>query len=152
MADPRDEVRAAFEGAHRDFRQALEAMTPEQMLQESSDPGWTNKDIVAHLASIDQRLRGQIQAALDGTAWNPPEDVDTFNARMVAERKGWTLEQVRAELDKSRDETLVLFNSVKENELDRYIDHPRRGRVSILDLVGNAGRHIQTHASEMRKA
>ena len=151
MADRRDEIRTAFESAHRDFRQALDAMSPADMMKESSDPGWTNRDIVAHLASIDQRLRGQINAAVNGTPWNPAEDVDTFNARMVEERRPWSLEQVRAELDKSRDETLALFNSVDEGALDRFIDHPRRGRMSILDLVSNAGRHVQTHASEMSK-
>jgi uncharacterized protein (TIGR03083 family) len=149
MADRRTEAREAFEGAHRELRLTLDAMTADDLQHESSNPGWSAKDLVAHLSSIDQRLRGQMQAAIDGAPWAPAEDVDTFNERMVAERRSWTEEQVRAELDRSRDETLSLFDSVKEGDLDRYIDHPRRGRQTILDLCTNAARHIQTHANEI---
>jgi uncharacterized protein (TIGR03083 family) len=149
MADRRTEAREAFASAHRELRQTLDAMAADDLRRESSNPGWSAKDLVAHLASIDQRLRGQMRAAVAGEPWAPAEDVDTFNERMVAERRSWTAEQVRAELNQSRDETLALFDSVKESELDRYIDHPRRGRQTILDLCANAARHIQTHANEI---
>jgi uncharacterized protein (TIGR03083 family) len=149
MADRRTEAREAFESAHRELRQMLDAMSADDLNRESSNPGWTGKDLVAHLASIDQRLRGQMRAAVEGKPWAPAEDVDTFNERMVAERRSWTAEQVRAELDRSRDETLALFDSVKEDELDRFIDHPRRGRLTIPELCKHAAAHIQTHANEI---
>ncbi len=56
---------------------------------------------------------------------------------------------MRAELDRSRDETLALFDSVADDQLDRFIDHPRRGRLSILDLCVHAADHIRSHAAEI---
>jgi uncharacterized damage-inducible protein DinB len=152
MADRRIEARTAFERAHRDLRQAVDTMSADEMGQESANPGWSAKDTLAHLSSIDQRLRGQMQAAVSGQPWAPAEDVDTFNARMVAERRSWTLDQVKAELDQSRDETLALFDGVDDTKLDSYIDHPRRGRQTILDLCSNAAKHIQTHANDIMAA
>jgi uncharacterized protein (TIGR03083 family) len=149
MADRRAEAREALEGAYGELRQTLDAMSGDDLKRESSNPGWTAKDLVAHLSSIEQRLRGQIQAAIDSKPWAPAEDVDTFNERMVAERRSWTPERVRAELDQSRTETLALLDSVKEDALDNAIDHPRRGRQTILDLCTGAARHVKTHADEI---
>ncbi len=149
MADRRTEARNAYERAHRELCQLVDAMSAEEMQRESSNPGWSARDVMAHLATIDERLHSQMQAALDSKPYENTEDVNTFNERKVAELRGWSLEQVRAELDRQRDATLALFDSANESQLDNYIDHPRRGRLTLIDLLTHAGEHIQTHANEI---
>ncbi len=149
MADRRTEARNAYESAHRELCQLVDAMSVEEMQRESPNPGWTARDIMAHLATIDERLRAQMQAALDGKPYDNPEDVNTFNERKVAERRGWSLDKVRAELDQTRNATLALFDSASESQLDNSIDHPRRGRMTLIDLVTHASQHIRTHTNEI---
>jgi uncharacterized damage-inducible protein DinB len=149
MADRRTDARNAYESAHRELCQLVDAMSAEEMQRDSANPGWTARDIMAHMSTIDERLRSQMQAALDSKPYNTLEDVNTFNERMVAERRSWGIEKVRAELDQQREATLRLFDSASDSQLENTIDHPRRGRVNLIDLATNAGQHIRTHASEI---
>ncbi len=149
MADRRSEARNGFESAHRELCQLVDAMSAEEMQRESSNPGWSARDLMAHLATIDERLRAQMQAALDSQPYESLEDVNTFNERMVAERRNWSLDKVRSELDQQRNATLALFDSANDSQLDNAIMHPRRGRLTLLDLAKHAGEHIRTHSSEI---
>jgi hypothetical protein len=108
--------------------------------------GWSKKDLIAHLTSIESRQRDQVSCALCGTPWLA-EDIDTFNAREVEQRRGWSMEQLRQELEDDSTQLQALIRSMNEADLDRPFDHPRRGRVTVEELVrvipGHVGRHLE---------
>src|SRR5437867_3221953 len=103
MADRRTELRTLLAQAHEDILKVVDGLGPAQMEGATANPGWNGKDTLAHLATIEQRERAQVECALKRAAWAPGEDVDTFNARMVEERRSWPSDRIRAEFIQERD-------------------------------------------------
>jgi catechol 2,3-dioxygenase-like lactoylglutathione lyase family enzyme len=139
---------AELDNGHARLRAALDNLaSPEAAAYD----GWTKKDMIAHLTSIESRLREQIQHGARGLAWQPAEDVDTFNAREVSIRRGWTLDQLRDELDRQSVETRALLATLSEEDLDRPFDHPRRGRITVENLWRTIPRHLEEHMADLGK-
>lgn len=75
--------------------------------------GWLNRDVLAHLAGgNDQMVQTVLRAvvnryALDAAALDP--DTDAENAARVAERRGWTIEELIAELERDGDQVQMLL-------------------------------------------
>jgi hypothetical protein len=111
-------------------------------------PDWSKKDLIAHLTSIESRIREQVQCAIDDVPWTP-EDVDTFNARQVSARRLWTMDQLQRELADESAATEQLLASLDDQALARPFDHPRRGRITVADLIAIIPRHIGTHLADL---
>ena len=150
MADRRTELREEMTTAHDELLTNLDAFDATDW-QQTTYEGWTRKDTFAHLASIQARQRAQVQCAVDGTPWNP-EDVNTYNARKVEERKAWTTEQVRAEYEREQSSTLALLNQLQDPDLDRTFQHPTRGAVTIESVFRQVATHTRNHANDIMAA
>lgn len=85
------------------------------------DEGWTAKDVRAHLAawrSIEaRRLRAAAGAVADSDDPQPGDPVDASNARIQADRSGWSPEQVAAEADSSIDELIEAIRASSNEAL-----------------------------------
>ena len=90
--------------AARDAVLALvDGLSADRFDRPSPNEGWSVKDTVAHLASIEARVRLMVQTVLDGGTWTGDRaDLDAYNARCVAERRDWTPDAVVAELRRDR--------------------------------------------------
>jgi DinB superfamily len=133
--------------AHSRLRVAVDRLDdPEAPMPGYSD--WSKKDLIAHLTSIESRIREQVQCAIDDVPWTP-EDVDTFNARQVSARRQWTMDQLQRELADESASTERLLASLTETHLTRPFDHPRRGRITVADLLAIIPRHITTHLADL---
>jgi hypothetical protein len=136
-----------LDDAHSRLRRAVETLDdPEAPMPGYSD--WSKKDLIAHLTSIESRIREQVQCAIDDVPWTP-EDIDTFNARQVTARRQWTVDQLQRELADETSATERLLASLTEDQLARPFDHPRRGRITVADLVAIIPRHIGTHLTDL---
>src|SRR5919202_6254512 len=103
-----------LEGAHARLRSAVEALDdPEAPMP--GYPGWSKKDLIGHLTSIESRIREQVQCAIDQVPW-VPEDIDAFNARQVTARRQWTLDQLQRELEDESSATERLLASLSEED------------------------------------
>ena len=120
-----------IEQVYRELDQALDSFTEQELLKPSSNPGWSAQDTLAHLTTIEERTRGQINVCLTGGDWNPAEDIDTYNERQVAARRGQSVKQLRDELTKQHQETLALLRGAQETDFDKEYTHPRRGRITL---------------------
>jgi uncharacterized protein (TIGR03083 family) len=119
----------------------------------TSNEGWSVKDILAHLSSVEARLRSMWQYALDGRQWPADDgDVNAYNERCVAERRAWPPEQVVEELRRSGAETRQLLESLAPADLDRRWTHPTRGEVTLASLVEIIPRHLREHGEQIRAA
>ena len=136
-----------LEDAHSRLRANVEALDdPEAPMP--GYPSWSKKDLIAHLTSIETRIREQVQCAVDDVPWTP-EDIDTFNARQVTARRQWTMDQLRRELEDEAAATQRLAASLSEHDLARPFDHPRRGRITVADLLAIIPSHISTHLADL---
>jgi uncharacterized protein (TIGR03083 family) len=152
MADRLAELRADIAAAHDELLQLLDRMSPEDYSRATSNEGWTTRDLMAHLATINQRLRDQVKTAKTGGQYSATEDVNVYNERQVAERRNWNLQQVRKELEDDHAATLAAIDGLTEADLEKGFQHPTRGwRTIELSLTGIAT-HFGTHTGEIAAA
>jgi catechol 2,3-dioxygenase-like lactoylglutathione lyase family enzyme len=140
-------VSAAVNRAHAQLRSAVDALaSPEELL--AGYDGWRRKDLIAHFASIEARIRDQVTCAVRQTPW-ASEDIDVFNARELAARHDWTIEQLRQELEEQSRASETLLASLSEADLQKPFDHPRRGRISVEEVWSIIPRHINGHLRDL---
>jgi hypothetical protein len=76
--------------------------------QDSNVEGWTNKDILGHLAGgNDLLVQTLLKSLTQGEKLDPRAlvpDTDAKNATRVAERRSWTIVQLIAELERDHEE------------------------------------------------
>ena len=140
--------------AARDAVLALvEGLSAEQFDRPTVNEGWSVKDTLAHLASIEARVRLMLKTALDGETWSATRaDLDAYNARCVAERRSWTADAVIAELRETGQETARLLARLPPEELDREWQHPIFGPRTIEWIARISAMHLQSHVKELRAA
>jgi hypothetical protein len=140
--------------AARDAVLALVAgVSPERLDRPTVNDGWSARDTLAHLASIEARVRLMVQTVLDGGVWSGDRvDLDAYNARCVSERRSWTPEAVIAELQQTGRESATLFGRLTPEDLDREWQHPILGPMTIEQTAGIIARHLRSHAEELRAA
>jgi uncharacterized protein (TIGR03083 family) len=149
MAGKKETATQAIEETYRDLDQILDSFGAGELQRASSNEGWTAQDCLAHLTTIEERTRGQINAALHGTPWAPAETIDQYNERRVAELRGQSVEQLRADLTKQHEQTLGLLKNATDADFDKEFDHPRRGRITLAQLCEQTVNHVRTHSSEI---
>lgn len=149
MAERVSQLHTALADVHDEILRLMDQLTTTQLEGATANPAWSGKDTLAHLASIEVRERAQALCALEGRNYTPSEDVDTYNARMVAERGSWPTEQIRAEFIQERDHTLALVNGLRDDQLDLAMDHPRRGHMTVEQILGHITEHMRGHVAEI---
>jgi uncharacterized protein (TIGR03083 family) len=153
VADRTREIVDELRAARAEVLDLVGPLSPAQFDRLTSNEGWSVKDTLAHLSSIEARLRTTMQHAVEGRAW--PDDapnIDTYNARSVDERRSWTAEAIVAELRQTGPETEAAIDRLNPADLDREWDHPVRGRVTVEALARIAARHLRSHATEIAAA
>ena len=139
------DVRAA-QGA---LRERVAAVGDGDWARECANPGWTNKDLLAHLASIDRRLRDQLPCAFGRQPW-PSSTIDEYNEREVGARRGVPVEELRAELARESEATITFLEGLSEAELEHPFEHPRRGSVTVEGFLRIMPNHIHEHLADFR--
>ena len=119
---------------------------------------WSVKDLIGHvtawddmaLSHVEQSRRGE-EPAGDGGA-----SVDAFNAAQAALRRDWTLEQVRAEATRTRQNLRAALASLTDAEWDTPFgageDREPLGDhlCGALNGSGGPGTHAAEHAAHIR--
>ena len=119
----------------------------------TSNEGWSVKDILVHLSSIEARLRSMWQYALDGRQWPADDgDVNAYNERCVAERRSRSGPALVAEPGQSGGGALSLLERLAPEDLDRTFNHPTRGPVTIETLMRTIPQHLRAHTEEIKAA
>jgi len=148
VADRRAELRENVVQAHQALTETLDTLQGGDWERLSPNEGWTAKDTLAHLSSIEARQRTQVRAILEGGTY-PTNPVDEYNAAEVAKRQGQSVQELRAELTREHQATVELLDQLQETDLDRYFDHPTRGRVTIESIYQTVNRHTRTHTQDI---
>jgi hypothetical protein len=84
--------------------------------------GWSNKDLLAHLAGgNDQMLQDLLRPVVAGEQVDPrvlEPDTDGENARRVEERRSWTLDRLIEALERDGTEMQDLLSRLAEPDKD----------------------------------
>ena len=107
---------------------------------------WGVREILAHIAGWQREMIPVLERVARGEKPIPDgvsyEDVDAWNARHVAARRGLTVEGVRAELDTSHRDFLATARAVPEARFA-----PDKTATRVVDL--NGPHHYREHAAQI---
>jgi hypothetical protein len=101
---------------------------------------WSARDVLAHLAAWRSVEARRLAGEPDGT--NPDESGDDANARIQAERAGWSWEKVAAEADASLDALVRAITTTSEEELGR-------SERLVAGIGANGANHAIAHLADV---
>jgi uncharacterized damage-inducible protein DinB len=111
---------------------------------------WTIKDVLAHVAAWDDFHAARAELALAGReAEIVSVEVDERNAKLLAERRNWPLDQALKAAIESRQRYLELFSSVGDEQLVRPVHLPWM-ETSVWHWAYWRARHDAAHAADIR--
>jgi len=121
------ELLAALEGSHNRVLEAIEDLTPQQMLEPGVVGDWSIKDILAHLARWEAELVKLLWQAHQGikpsSVHTDQISVDEVNARWQLEDRDRPLERILNDFNGVRQQTirrLDYFTDQDLNTIERY--------------------------------
>jgi hypothetical protein len=118
-------------------------------------PGWTYKDVLAHLASNDLRHHIRLGAVLgerDEAELEALKDVHGWNERAIEERRGRTVRELIDEMAAQRQETTRLLSRLRPEHLSATIIFPDGTTCNPPDYVEIFSAHEARHAAQLAPA
>jgi hypothetical protein len=130
-----DETIARIETAWRELQEALAGLTDDEMRRPGASGPWSVKDVLAHIAFWHEHMVDVATRRAAGEDVGAP-DVDALNARAAEERKDWSPQHARDELQRTY---LIALETI------RTIPNIDPGLVE-----GDTWDHYQDHAADIR--
>lgn len=121
----------------------------------SSVPGWTFRQLLAHIASGDWVLQGHLRHIIETGRVGPWPDIAEGNARLLAEREHTIVGKLTEEYLSMRQETLGLLAKLKPSHLALPIElwwKPEAGAATVLDYLREFPGHDAQHVEQLRPA
>jgi hypothetical protein len=140
------------------FEVTLEALTLGEMLLPGVMPGWSVKDVLAHVAGWDRRGTRWIVDAARGLNPEIPEpgatwaDLDAINARDYAAHRDRPLDGVLRELAESWPPLLEAIEALREEQLAWTVTFATGDKVEsapLSTLVRWRYRHYRAHRAHI---
>lgn len=134
--------------AWQDLQGAVEGLTAGQMTQPGVTGDWSVKDILAHVTWWEEECLKYLPVILEGG--QPPRysvmygGIDAFNARMTAEKRSLSLEEVLLVSRETHQRLLDLLAGVPEVQFATETRFRRR-------LKYDTYTHYPEHASAIRE-
>lgn len=115
-------------------------------------PGWTYRDILAHVSSNESRLQTRLRSAQGAAAAAELEavnDIDGWNARAIAERRDRPVRALIDELVAGRHGTLSVLASFQPEHLSGNVTLGGGGSAPVLDFIDRISAHTSRHAGHL---
>ncbi|MBK7897085.1 MAG: DinB family protein [Anaerolineaceae bacterium] len=133
----------------------LLGLSEAQLTSAEPEPGWTIKDLLAHIAFWDGFHTNRMQLVADGRIHEIMEigddaDMDAFNAKLLADNKTIPLEQVLAMLQKERSGLKQLLNRLSDAQLQNQIRLPWGWRTHLRVWARWRYQHDMAHAQQIQ--
>jgi uncharacterized damage-inducible protein DinB len=120
MVEERQALLERYRQSRADLLTAIDGLSDEQMTETSID-GWSVKDHLAHISFWDEVRASEVARISAGheSAWRMrPEQDEAQNAIVYDERKDLSVDQVRWEIETSRQRLLDAIASATPRGLD----------------------------------
>lgn len=121
----------------------------------SPDAGWSNRNLLAHIATGDWVLQHHLREIVARGRVAEWPDVAAGNAQRVEERRFSTDAALTDEYLSMRHETMTLLARLKPKHLELEMEfwwEPSPNRHTVLDYVTMFERHDRTHREQLRPA
>ncbi len=116
-------------------------------------PGWTIKEMIAHITAWEIVIHKALQAYMAG---DPPyflreQDFDIFNEQAVDFRASWSMEQVLQEWKDVREDLKKTIHKLKETDLTVEMVLPWGSERTVAELIEIIGEHEGEHMDDTIK-
>jgi hypothetical protein len=118
----------------------------------ASNPQWTNKDLLAHLAANDLRPHVRLRAILgeaDAGELAAVNSTDEWNEARVAERRGRSVRQLVDELHANRDQMMALLARMTADNASAIITMANGSQTPLSGYLTFFHEHESTHAGQL---
>lgn len=155
LAQWRRYLLARLAAERADLVSTLFGLSEAQLSSGEPMPGWTIKDLLAHIAFWDGFHTNRMQRVADGRIQEIMEigddsDMDAFNAKLLADHKQTPLEQAIAMLQKERSGFIQLLKRVDDLTLQSQIRLPWGWRTHMRVWAKWRYQHDAEHAQQIR--
>ena len=133
-------------------REEMRTLLPKVDLKMEIYPGWTIKEVLAHLAGWDDATILTLQAFVNH---HPPlmtavRGIDFYNSQTVAERKALSYSQIVSEWEWVREQLIPILGQMDEQKLQATLISPWGPSMSVADLLNVMIHHEEEHAQVIR--
>lgn len=143
---------------HDFLRRTVALLTPEQQVSAEIVPGWTAKDMLAHVTTWEQRVIGWIEAAEKGEPVDRPSTgypdsvVNPINAADHALTKDLPLTEVMAAFERSFFEYQRMLSNLSDEALFTPGYFEFTGKHALWGFVAADGyEHYLEHSEDLRR-
>lgn len=134
------------------FIRAAYSVADDAWNEPSAFPGWSYKDILAHMAANDLRVHTRLRAILgdrDEAELAAIRDVHGWNQRSLDERRGRSTAELMDEFAALRYETLRILSRLQEEHLSAKTLVSDVGELSLLEYLDRATNHELGHGGDL---
>ena len=111
--------------------------------------GWSAKDVVAHLASIQRPAVIERVCALLSKVGAPVQNVDEDAVLAQSGLRGRSLQDVLAIFAGLRAEAMTLLRSIEPPQLEQRGVHSVAGEISVADTIHHLAYHDLLHVAQV---
>ena len=153
METRKDELKTKITEGRAKLLATMNRMSEGDWDQATSNPEWTARDLLAHVANAEPGLLVRMQKFLDGTSQLPPGfDLNIWNKRQVSKRRGESIEVLVRSLQQSREQVLSFLAGLTDEQLDIRGWHASGQEMSLIDMFEILAWHERSHADDIATA
>jgi len=146
------ELLARLTQARAELLAAIEGLSEADVTVLPVAGAWTIRDVLAHIGGWAAWDLAEIRGIQAG---RPPDltaiqDVDTFNAGLVAARSTWSLDQIRAEMAETQAAMLSLLADLSDEDLFRGASFRGPYWDNLAGWLQVAWEHEEEHVAQIR--
>lgn len=139
--------------SHNAILEVIDLLSEAQAVDANANPGWTVRDLVAHLAAAEIGHCRVIRRLLAGQSTAIPGfDLDAHNNAEVDARQQRTFAELLAEYKANRAATLALLDTVGDEDWDRGGPHPGGFETTVEGTFRVISIHEKRHLREIKAA
>lgn len=135
-------------------RITMEELLATVLLEREIYPGWTKKELVAHLTGWEEASLGSLQATFSGDPPSVPvayRGPDYYNEQSVIERAELTYEQILREWQSTRQQVVEILRAMAPEQLMTTLIFPWGQEGRVIDEINSLLGHEQQHIHEIRE-
>ena len=149
------ELLTALEESHERVSEAVEGLSPEEMLEPGVVDSWSVKDILAHLTRWEAEVVKLLWQARQGiqptTLLNEQVSDDEVNARWHQEDQARPLERILEDFHGVRDQTIRRLEYFSDKDLNDPERYPWLGSQPLwVWVAGDSFEHDDEHLGQLR--
>ena len=154
MKDRRTLIIAELENNLENVTAFFKSLSPDELNCQAYQDGaqWTVQQVLAHFITIEGSMQWLFKNILAGGPGSPDGfDVERFNRTQPKKYDGKTIDELIAQFQSVRNQTIAIVGSMTDADFDREGRHAFHGYGKLERFIVWAYEHVELHLKDLRK-